>query len=62
MYVTTHRVELGNQEALRIERALVEENDRIATQLSATDQTIDLCERSACGHRQRVDVKLTSSV
>ena len=29
-------------------RALAEENDGIATQLGATDEAIDVCERSAC--------------
>ena len=28
---------------------MADENDGIATQLGATDEAIDVCERSACG-------------
>ena len=48
-----HR-ERGNQEALSTEQALGEGNDQIATQLGATNEMIDVCVRSACGHWQRV--------
>ena len=49
IYVTTQSVGIEVTEKLcqSSERALGEENDRIATQLDATD-TIDVCESSAC--------------
>ena len=47
--VMTHRAS-----GMRQLRALAEENDGIATQLGATDEAIDVCGGSACGHWERV--------
>ena len=57
----TERRERGSREGLSTERALAEEDERVATQLGVTDDVIDVCERSAYGLGKGLELGIEAS-